>query len=166
MLLIGLLQTTAVPPAPAVPPSVRGDRFQIIVPQGWRTLREGSSVLLEHSSGASLLIQRTDRASNLSGFARRQAERIMMPLGFARLGEPLQFKDAHVEWVQYEIRGNRLDDRHRLLYKLLRRDASFFESIYEAPEDQFELLLTEAQSIASSVQAIIEAPPRPRRRLR
>jgi hypothetical protein len=165
-LILALLQAAQTPATPAAsggPLGVRGDRFQIIVPQGWKTLRDGSSVLLEHSSGASLLIQRTERNGSLADLARRQAERIMMPLGFARLGEPRQFKDTHDEWIQYEIFGNRLDERHRLLYRLLRRDTGFFESVYEAPEDRFDLLLTEAQGIAASVQAIIEAPPRPRR---
>jgi hypothetical protein len=86
----------------------------------------------------------------------------MMPLGFARLGEPVYFKEKQEEWVQYEIAGNRLADPHRIRYRVLRRDNSFFESVYEAPEDRFERLLTEAQGIAASVQTIVEAP-RPRR---
>ena len=86
----------------------------------------------------------------------------MSPLGFAKLGEPRFFKDSHDEWVQYEIVGNRLSDHRRLLYRALRRDTNFFEFVFEAGEDRFDLLLTEAQGIATSVQAIIEAPP-PRR---
>ena len=83
----------------------------------------------------------------------------MTPLGFAKLGEPRHFKDTHDEWVQYEIRGNRLTDHRRLLYRVLRRDVGFFEFIYEAREEEFDLFLTDAQGIASSVQALIEAPP-------
>src|SRR2546422_885578 len=98
-----MLQAVQTPPIAS--PAVRGDRFQIMVPQGWKTLNDGGYVLLEHSSGASLLVQRIDRTGNLSDFAQRQAERIMVPLGFAKLGEPRYFKDAHEEWVQYEIRG-------------------------------------------------------------
>jgi hypothetical protein len=156
VLFVALIQANSVP-APG--PAVHGDRFQIVVPQGWKTLNEGGFVLLEHSSGASLLVQRIARAANLQEYAQRQAERIMVPLGFAKLGEPRYFKDAHDEWVQYEIRGNRLSDHRRILYRALRRDTGFFESVYEAPEDQFEALLTEAQGIASSVQSVIEAPP-------
>jgi len=156
VLFVALIQANS-PPAPA--PAVRGDRFQIVVPQGWKTLNEGGFVLLEHSSGASLLVQRIARTANIQEYAQRQAERIMVPLGFAKLGEPRYFRDAHDEWVQYEIRGNRLSDHRRILYRVLRRDTGFFESVYEAPEDQFEALLTEAQGIASSVQSIIEAPP-------
>jgi hypothetical protein len=161
-----LLFLTAIQLAPSptpVSPSVRGDRFQIIVPQGWKTLNDGGFVLLEHSSGASLLIQRIDRQNNLPEYAQRQAERVMLPLGFATLGEPRAFKEGKDEWVQYEIRGNRLTAHRRILYRLLRRDTSFYEVIYEAGEDRFDALLTEAQEIASSVQSIIESPP-PRRR--
>jgi hypothetical protein len=162
LLIFGLLQEP-VTQSVAVP-SVRGDRFQIMVPQGWKTLNDGGFVLLQHSSGASLLVQRIDRTNNLNDYARRQAERIMMPLGFAKLGEPRQFKDTRDEWVQYEIVGNRLSDPHRILYRVLRRETGFYESIYEANEGGFDLLLTEAQGITSSVQALIEAPrPRPRR---
>ena len=83
----------------------------------------------------------------------------MTPLGFAKLGEPRSFKDSHDEWIQYEIRGNRLTDHRRLLYRVLRRDTGFFELIYEAREDDFDLLMTEAQGMASSIQAMIENPP-------
>lgn len=157
LLLLATLQVVQ-PPIPTQPP-VRGDKFQIIVPQGWKTLNEGGYVLLEHTSGASLLVQRINRPTNLPEYAQRQAERIMMPLGFATLAEPRSFKDAHDEWVEYEIRGNRLADHRRILYRVLRRDTSYFEFVYEAQEDRFQTLLTEAQGIASSVQALIEAPP-------
>jgi len=156
------LQTTQPPLTPT--PPVRGDRFQIVVPQGWRTLNDGGYVLLEHSSGASLLVQRINRPTNFAEYAQRQAERVMLPLGFATLGEPRSFKDGKDEWIQYEIRGNRLTVHRRLLYRVLRRDTSFFEFVYEAGENGFETLLTEAQEIASSVQSIIEAPPARRRR--
>src|SRR5262245_16555684 len=145
--------------------SVRGDRFQIIVPQGWRSLSVGEDVVLEHSTGASILVRRIAATKNLEKYAQQQAERIMMPLGFAKLGEPTNFKDVHDEWVQYEIVGNRLSVHRRLLYRALRRDTNYFEFVFEANEDRFDLLLTEAQGIASSVQAVIEAlPPRRTRR--
>ena len=86
----------------------------------------------------------------------------MTPLGFAKLGEPRHFKGATEEWVQYEIRGNRLTDHRRILYRAVRRGSGFFELVYENSEDRFDVLLTETQEIASSLQAIIEAPP-PRR---
>ena len=135
ILLSAVLQAIQ-PPAPT--PTVRGDRFQLIVPQGWKTLNEGGFVLLEHSTGASLLVQRITRPANFSDYAMHQAERIMMPLGFAKLGEPRTFKDSHDEWVQYEIRGNRLTDHRRILYRAFRRDTGFFELIYEAREDDFD----------------------------
>ena len=156
-------------PAPTTAPqittaSVRGDKFQILVPQGWKTLNEGGFVLLGHTSGASVLFQRANRAGSLTDFAQRQAERVMLPLGFATIGQPLSFKDTREEWIQYDIRGKRLTDDRRILYRLLRRDTNYFEFIYEASEEGFEMLLREAQEIASSVQAIIEKPPIRRRR--
>jgi len=150
----------------AVTPPVRGDKFEIVVPQGWKTLNDGGYVLLEHSSGASLLIQRIDRPTNLPEYAQRQAERVMLPLGFATLGEPRSFKEGRDEWVEYEIRGTRLTAHRRILYRVLRRDNNFFEVVYEAGEERFDSLRTEAQEIASSVQSIIEAPPPVRRRRR
>jgi len=157
LLLLAAFQSSQTPPA--APASVRGDRFQIVVPQGWRTLNGGSDVLLEHSTGASLLIRRISQTRNLQGYAQQQAERVMAPLGFAKLGEMRSFKDTHDEWVQYEIVGNRLAEHRRILYRALRRDSGYFEILYEAGEDRFEVLLTEAQGIASSVQAVIDAPP-------
>jgi hypothetical protein len=147
---------------------VRGDRFQVAVPQGWKTLvgGPGGDVLLEHSSGASLLLIRTTPTTSLDTFAQQHAESIMSPLGFAKLGEPRHFKDTHEEWVQYEIRGNRLSEHRRILYRAIRRGASCYELVYENSEDRFDVLLTEAQEIASSLQPVIEAPPAARRRVR
>jgi hypothetical protein len=139
--------------------TARGDRFQVAVPQGWRILTAGSDVVIEHSTGASLLVLRTQPVKNLTEYALQQAERVMSPLGFAKLGDPRAFKDTHQEWIEYEIRGNRLADHRRILYRAMRRDSSFYSIVYEANEDQFEALLTDAESIASSVQAVIEAPP-------
>ena len=152
------------------PVAVRGDRFQISVPQGWKILNSGGDVVLEHSSGASLLLLRANTTTNLNDFAERQAERIMTPLGFARLGEPQRYKGTNEEWVQYEIRGNRFAEQRRILYRAFRRGGGLFEFVYENSDEQFEVLLTEAQEIASSLQAIIQTrqttqtPRRPVRR--
>jgi hypothetical protein len=147
--------------------TVRGDRFQIAVPQGWKTVEDGGTVLIVHTTGASVLVLRSTLPRNLQDYAQRQAERIMAPLGFATLGEPRYFKDTHDEWVEYEIRGNRLADHRRILYRALHRSSGLFEIVYESGEDNFEGLLTDAQTISSSVQALIEAPPRaPARRRR
>jgi len=145
------------------PTAARGDRFQIAVPQGWRILTAGSDVVLEHSTGASLLLLRAMPAGNLDDFAQRQAERIMTPLGFAKLGEPQHFKANNQEWVQYEIRGNRLSEHRRILYRAFRRGSGLFELVYENSDDRFDLLLSEAQEIATSLQVIIETPPARRR---
>jgi hypothetical protein len=159
----------ATPPAPAAAPvaapaTVRGDRFQIAVPQGWKVLTSDADVLLEHTSGASLLIVRVEATRNLSDYAQQQAERIMAPLGFAKLSEPRDYKDAHDEWVEYEIRGTRQADPRRILYRALHHGTAFYGVVYEASDDQYEALLTDAQSIAASVQNLIESAPARRRR--
>jgi hypothetical protein len=141
---------------------VRGDRFQIAVPQGWKVLNAGDDVILQHSSGASLLLLRAMPTAHLEDFAGRQAERIMTPLGFAKLGEPQHYKNGNDEWVQYEIRGNRFAEHRRILYRAFRRGASLFELVYENSEDRFDQLLTEAQEVALSLQTL--APPTPTRR--
>jgi hypothetical protein len=116
-------------------------------------------VVLEHSTGASLLIVRVEATRNLPEYAQQQAERIMTPLGFAKLSDPKTYKDPRDEWVEYEIRGNRLSEHRRILYRALRRGAAFYGIVYEASEDDFEALLTDAQNIASSVQAVIQSAP-------
>jgi hypothetical protein len=148
------------------PTSVRGDRFQITVPQGWKVLIAGTDVVLGHSSGASLLLLRASPVANLGDFAERQAERLMMPLGLAKLGEPQHFKASNQEWVQYEIHGDRMDEHRRILYRAFRRGASLFELVYENSDDRFEGLLTEAQDIAASLQTFAQAPSPARRHVR
>ena len=144
---------------PVAPVNAVGDRFQIAVPQGWKILSSGDDVVLEHSSGASLLVVRVQAPKDLHDYARQQAERVMAPLGFAKLSDPRDFKDVHDEWVEYQIQGNRLADHRRVLYRALRRDTTYFSMVFEAAEDDFQALLTDAQNIASSVQAIIQTPP-------
>jgi hypothetical protein len=147
--------------------SVQGDRFQIAVPQGWKVLVAGSDVVLEHSSGASLLLLRATPTSNLPDFAERQAERIMSPLELGKLGEPKHFKSTNEEWVQYEIRGDRLDEHRRILYRAFRHGGALFELVYENTEDGFDQLLTEAQEIVSSLQTRMQtAAPKRRSRAR
>jgi hypothetical protein len=155
LLLLAVLQAAS----PSAQPTARGDRFQIAVPQGWKILTSGTDVVLEHATGASLLIVRVDAARNLGEYAQQQAERIMTPLGFAKLGDPRTFKDTHDEWVEYEIHGNRLSDPRRILYRALRRGTTYYGIVYEASENDYEALLTDAQNIASSVQAFMQATP-------
>src|SRR5215831_5542770 len=145
---------------------VRGDRFQIAVPQGWKVLNAGDDVMLQHSSGASLLLLRAMPTAHLEEFAQKQAERIMSPLGFAKLGEAQHYKNGNEEWVQYEILGNRAVEHRRILYRAFRRGASLFELVYENSEDRFDQLLTETQEIATSLQTLAQAPPTRRRPVR
>ena len=88
-LILAVLQaapaTTPADVPAAAPATVRGDRFQIAVPQGWKVLTSDADVVLEHTTGASLLIVRVEAAINLSEYAQQQAERIMSPLRSAKL---------------------------------------------------------------------------------
>jgi hypothetical protein len=171
LLILAALQAASAPvpataPAavpPAAPATVRGDRFQIEVPQGWKVLTSDADVVLEHTSGASLLIVRVEVTRNLSEYAQQQAERIMSPLGVAKLSEPRNYKDAHGEWVEFEIQGTRQEDHRRILYRALHRGTAFYCVVYEASENQYEALLTDAQSIAESVQNLIQSAPVRRR---
>jgi hypothetical protein len=149
----------------AAQPSVaRGDRFQIVVPQGWKVATAARDVVLEHSTGASLLVRRPAAPKNLDTFAYDAVERIMAPLGFAKLDKPRRSKNGDEEAVQYEIRGNRLSERRRLLYRAIQRRTGVFEMVYENSEDRFDVLITEAQAIASSLEVFVELPPPPRGR--
>src|SRR5437868_11712569 len=103
LLLIFTVLQASPPPAP-----VRGDRFQIAVPQGWKVLNSGDDVILQHSSGASLLLLRATPAAHLEDFAEKQAERIMTHLGFAKLGDRRHYKNETTKWWQYEIDGTGL----------------------------------------------------------
>jgi hypothetical protein len=154
----------------ATPPTVaRGDRFQIVVPQGWKVAAAARDVTLEHSTGASLVVRRPASTRNLDTlirnldtFAQDAVERIMAPLGFAKFERPRRSKNGNEESVQYEIRGNRLSNHRRILYRAIRRDAGVYEMLYENSEDRYDVLVAEAQAIAASLEAIVEAPPPPR----
>jgi len=157
LLLLATLQL----PQPAQ--LVRTRTFQIMAPQGWVVVTTSGAILLNHASGASVFVNKSSQTENLKSYARRSAERIMAPLGFAKLQEPRHFAGNGQEWVQYEIRGNRLSDRRRILYRALMRKGGMVEFIYENSEERFDLLMTEAQAIASSLQDLPEGLPGGRR---
>ena len=158
-LLLFVLATIQISPSAQV---VQTRTFQIMAPQGWVVADTGGLIWLNHSTGASVMVLRSRQTEKLDSFARRGAERIMSPLGFAKFDEPRRFTGNGEEWVQYEIRGNRLSERRRILYRAVRRKSGLIEFVYENSEDRFDVLLTEAQTIASSVQEIPEAPTRGR----
>ena len=153
----------------AQPPEVvRADGFQIIVPHGWSaSTLTGAFIRLEHSNGASLLL--TDRSTgipvqNLDSFAKLSAERIMNPLGFAKIGEPRHFRNADQQWIEYNICGNRLAEHRRILYRAIKRKAGLLEITYENSDDNFDVLLSEVQAITSSLQTIPRQRPQRSRR--
>jgi hypothetical protein len=130
----------------------RGRVPEISVPQGWTVQLSGLDLLVEHSSGASLRVVRRRLADDLQNVAARSADGIAYPLGFAEIGPPRHFVNGKEEWVQYEIRGNRLAAHRRILYRAKRDPddpAWVIETIYENSEAGFSVLLTEAQSIAT-----------------
>ena len=153
-LLLFVLATIQISPSAQV---VQTRTFQIMAPQGWVVADTAGLIWLNHSTGASVMVLRSRQTEKLDSFARRGAERIMSPLD-----EPRRFTGNGEEWVQYEIRGNRLSERRRILYRAVRRKSGLIEFVYENSEDRFDVLLTEAQTIASSVQEIPEAPTRGR----
>src|SRR2546427_13154545 len=89
----------------------------------------------------------------------------MNHLGFAKQGDPKYLKGTNQEWVHYEIRGNRINKHRRILYRAFRRGSGLFELVYENNEDRFDLLLTDAEEIASSLQTMLQTPA-PGRRVR
>lgn len=109
---------------------------------------------LEHSSGASLLVTKSRPAGEFDSDTRRVAERLANPLGFAQIGEPRHFSDSNQEWVEYVIRGNRLAERRRILYRAVRNQSDLTEIVYENSEDRFDILVSEALSIAGSLKSV------------
>src|SRR5262245_14492176 len=95
----------------AAPVIVRGSGYEITIPYGWKALMVSVDALLEHSDGASLRITRPYLREEFRNLTRRTAERLAAPLGFAKIGEPRRFRDSSQEWVEYDIRGNRLAER-------------------------------------------------------
>jgi hypothetical protein len=129
----------------------RGRVAEISVPQGWTVDTDSPLVVLivNHSSGASLRVVVNRRADELQAFAEREADRLANPLGFAQISLPQHFNRGEEESFQYEIRGNRLAAHRRILYRATRNSTGIIEIIYEHSEDRFNILLTEAQSIAT-----------------
>jgi hypothetical protein len=128
----------------------RGRVAEISVPQGWTVDVDITDILIvNHSTGASLRVVRNRRADELESFAERGADRLANPLGFAQIGIPQHFNRDEEESFQYEIRGNRLAEHRRILYRATRNSTGIIEIIYENSEDRFNVLLTEAQSIAT-----------------
>ena len=155
--LIFILQSVQVAQEPTI---IRSRTFQIVAPQGWKVRDSASDIWLEHSTGASLRIIRSSRPTqNFDSYARLGVDRIMAPLGFAKFEEPRRFKDSDEESLQYEIRGNRLSERRRILYRVIFRKTGIFEVVYESSEDRFDVLLSEAQAVASSLELLPEPPP-------
>jgi hypothetical protein len=131
---------------PARPPIAK-----IPVPQGWTAELNTFDLVIEHSSGAALKVLHR-RADDLDAFAQLGADRLASPLGFAQIGAPAHFNDGTEEWIQYEIRGNRIADHRRILYRVMRdlnNRGGIIEITYDNSEARFDVLLTEAQSIVA-----------------
>ena len=155
-MLPALLSFIFLPGQLTQPPAViRGGDYEITVPYGWKALEVSYGFArLEHSAGASLQISRPRPSEDFDSFVRRAAERLANPLGFAKIGEPRHFRDSKQEWVEYDVRGNRLSEPRRILYRAIRNATGLTEIVYENSEDRFDILVSEALSIASSLKSV------------
>jgi hypothetical protein len=120
---------------------------EFTVPQGWNVQLAGIDLRVTHATGASLTVMRSRHTEKLASYAQIAAEGWANPLGFARIGEPRHFSDAGQEWFEYEIHGNRLAERRRILYRATRNSSGLVEIMYENSEARFDTLLTEVHSI-------------------
>jgi len=132
---------------------LNGD-YEITVPYGWTAEMVSRDAKLKHATGASLLVVNSRSTNDFRGFTEHAAEGFANPLGFATIGKPRHFSDSNQEWVEYDIRGNRLADRRRMLYRAVRSRSGLTQIIFESAEDRFDVLLPEALSIASSLKSI------------
>jgi hypothetical protein len=128
----------------------------LLVPNGWKaeTLLRGSDIIIEHVSGASIIYRPAPARGlrDLDAVARQGVDRTMQPLGFATFGPALLRKLNGDAAIQYEIRGNRLSERRKLLYVGIQRSDGFYEMIYENSEAGFDSLLPEAERIGQSIE--------------
>ena len=132
---------------------VNGRQFGVLVPYGWKVDNlHTQSIEIDHTSGASFIFRSIRGKGNLDAFAREGVDRVMMPLGFATFGEPLNRKVNGAPAVQYEIQGNRLSRHRKLLYIAIARDDGFYETIYENDETNFDQLVTDAERMAASIE--------------
>jgi hypothetical protein len=128
--------------------------YEITVPHGWTADWVGSGSRLKHTSGASLQIINSRSTNDFRSFTERMAEGVANPLGFATISKPRHFSNSEQEWFEYDIRGNRLADHRRILYRAVRTHTGLTEIIFESAEDRFDILLPEALSIASSLKSV------------
>src|SRR6266581_3428620 len=115
---------------------------EFTVPQGWIVEMVGIDLRVTHTTGASLRVIRSRRTQDLASYAHSAAEGWANPLGFARIGEPRHFSDGSQESFEYEIHGNRLAERRRILYRATRSSSGLVEIMYENSEPRFDRLLT------------------------
>ena len=137
------------------PRVVRDGDYEITVPHGWTADRVGRDATLKHATGASLRILNNSRSTNDFGsLTEHMAEGVANPLGFATISKPRHFSNSNQEWFEYDIRGNRLADHRRILYRAVQSGTGLTEIIFESAEDRFDILLPEALSIASSLKSV------------
>jgi hypothetical protein len=136
------------------PQVVRDGDYEITVPHGWKAERVSRDATLKHTTGASLQIISSRTTNDFGSFTERMAEGVANPLGFATISKPRHFSDSNQEWFEYDIRGNRLAEHRRILYRAVRTGPGLTEIIFESAEDRFDILLPEALSIASSLKSV------------
>jgi len=114
------------------PQVVQNGDYEITVPHGWTADWVGRDARLKHTSGASLLIINSRSTNDFSGFTERMAEGVANPLGFATISKPRHFSNSDQEWYEYDIRGNRLAEHRRILYRAVRTHTGQTEIIFES----------------------------------
>jgi hypothetical protein len=136
------------------PQVVQNGDYEITVPHGWTAEWVGGNSWLKHTSGASLRIINSRSTNDFIGLTQRMAEGVANPLGFATISKPRHFSNSDQEWFEYDIRGNRLADHRRILYRAVKTHTGLTEIIFESAEDGFDILLPEALSVASSLKSV------------
>jgi hypothetical protein len=128
--------------------------YEITVPHGWTALMVSRDARLEHTTGATLTIRKSKLQEAFETVTYRATEVLANPLGFARIEKPRWFKDSAQEWMEVDIRGNRLTDHRRILYRAIQNRDELTEIIFESPENRFDALAPEALSIAASQKSV------------
>jgi len=137
-----------------LPTVLQGGGYEITVPHGWTAQMVTRDARLVHVSGATLLVMTSHAGQRVDTLTQRTAEGLANPLGFATISKPRHFNNSDQEWFEYDIRGNRLTDHRRILYRAVRTTTGLTEIIFESAEDRFDALLPEALSIASSLKSV------------
>jgi len=83
----------------------------------------------------------------------------MAPLGFCEVRGTAPIQGFRRRIASIRNSGKRLSERRRILYRVIFRKTGIFEVVYESSEDRFDILLSEAQAVASSLELLPSRRP-------